>query len=143
MSAATAPVCPQPMDDVQQDVKCNLIATGVKIWSGTVACLDGTNGAKPLTDTLMQAGATFLGRTMETYDNSAGGAPLALQMLFGRQTGATFYAAKSTDIPGVVDIGLKIALQDDQTVKKTITGTDATCELIATDGSTFWRVRLL
>jgi len=91
----------------------------------------------------MQAGATFLGMTRETYDNSAGAAPATLKMLFFRQTGHTFYAAKGGDIPAVTDIGLKIAIQDDQTVKKTITGTDATCELVDTDGSTFWRVRLL
>lgn len=142
MSAATAAV-PWAMDDVAQDVKCNKIATGVKIFPGTCACLDGANGAKPLTDTLMQAGATFLGMSRELFDNSAGAAPATLKMLFFRQTGHTFYAAKGSDIPAVTDIGLKIAIQDDQTVKKTITGTDATCELVDTDGSTFWRVRLL
>lgn len=142
MSAATKPV-PWSMDDVAQDVKCNKLATGVKIYSGTLACLDGANGAKPLTDTLMQAGATFLGVTRTTYDNSAGAAPLTLQMLFHRHTGHTFFAAKGGDVPGVADIGAKIAIQDDQTVKKTITGTDAVCELDDTDGSTYWRVRLL
>lgn len=141
MSAATKPIS-QPMDDVQQDVKANKLAIAAKIYAGTLACLDGANGAKPLTDTLMQAGATFLGLSRETYDNAAGAAALTLKMLFGRATGATFYAAKSGDVPGVADIGLNISMQDDQTVKKTITGTDVVVTLVDTDGSTFWRVRL-
>jgi hypothetical protein len=141
MSAATKAIS-QPIDDVAQDVKCNLIALGVKIYAGTLACLDGTNGAKPLTDTLMQAGATFLGVSRETYDNSAGAAAVAMQMLFQRATGYTFYAAKGADVPSVADIGKQVSAQDDQTIKETIAGTDLSCALVATDGSTFWRVRL-
>lgn len=141
MSAATRPIN-QPKDDVKQDVICNKLATGVKILSGTLACLDGANGAKPLTDTLMQAGASFLGAAQATYDNSAGAAPLSLKMLFARATGYTFYAAKGGDIPAVTDIGKNVSAQDDQTIKATPAGTDVLVTVVETDGSTYWRVRL-
>ena len=139
--AATKPIHPQPMDDVQQDVKAKLLAASTNIPFGTAACLDGANGAKALTDTLMQAGATFLGVSRGDYENTEVTA-VAKDMLFGRATGMTLYKAKAGDIPGVADLGKTISLQDNETVKETIAGTDVQVVLVATDGSTFWRVRL-
>lgn len=141
--AATKPIN-QPFDDVQQDVKAKVLATNVVIPLGTLACLDGANGAKPLTDTLMQAGSTFLGVARGTYDNVGGGAPVTINphMLYGRATGATFTKAKGGDVPTVAMIGKAISMQDNETVKATIAGTDVQVILVDTDGSTFWRVRL-
>lgn len=139
--ATTKPI-PQPMDDCAQDVKANVLAAGVVIPFGTSAVLDGANGAKPFTDTLYQAGATFLGNARGTYDNSAGASTMPTPMIFHRATGATFYKAKGGDVPGITEIGKQISLADNDTVKKTAGASDLKVDLVATDGSTFWRVRL-
>jgi len=142
MAAATRPIN-QPIADVQQDVRCNQLAASVVIPMGTLACLDGVNGAKPLTDTLMQAGASFLGVARASYTETTGALfTTNPAMLFGRQTDATFTLAKGGDVPAVADIGKLISMQDNQTVKKTIAGTDVQVVLVATDGSTYWKVRL-
>mgnify|MGYP000863730918 CR=1 FL=1 len=134
MAAATKPI-PMALLHAYVCVEHNLLFAGTNVPMGTLAVNDGGK-IKPLTDTLMQAGAAALGISLDTQDVRASASDVARRCLFARGTQWTAPFAKSGDVPGVADIGKLISVQDNQTVKKTITGTDLQVRLdaITSDG---------
>ena len=125
--ATTKPV-PQALTGHWIDSKFYSLATGVLVPAGTFVC-NNAGEAQPATDTLMQGGAKFLGVSAATYDNSAGGSPLTIQMGFIR--GAAVYATgKSGDLPVAADVGGPVYLSDNQTVKHTNAGSDYAVTLL-------------
>ncbi|WP_298621618.1 hypothetical protein [uncultured Zoogloea sp.] len=134
MAQATRPI-PFPMLQQMVQLEGNTLAAGVLVPFGTLAVNDAGK-IKPLTDTLMQAGAAALGVSLDTQDVRTEVADVTRRCLFARGTQWTAPAAKSGDVPTATEIGKFIAVQDNQTVKKTITGTDLQVRLdaITSDG---------
>lgn len=130
MAATTKPLI-QAFDATAVDVKHGTIDAAAIIPFGTLACNDA-GSAKALTDTLMQAGATFLGVSTADY-NGANGTSQA--MLFLRKTAITLPAGKAGDLPAGANVGGKISAQDNQTAKATIAGTDVSLTYLGRDGS--------
>lgn len=141
MAASTKPIN-QAQKDSKRDVRFWQIAAGVLIPQGTLAVNDA-GSAKPFTDTLFQGGAGLLGFAQATYDNSAGGAAAAKDMLFARDCEWTAPAAKGGDVPTLALVGKAISIQDNQTVKATIGGSDISVTLLEIlPGSAGYRIAL-
>lgn len=130
MAAATKSLI-QSYDANATDVKFGVIDAAAVIPAGTLACNDA-GVAKALTDTLMQAGATLLGVSTKDY---AGADGTSQAQLYLRKTAITLPLAKAGDVPTDANIGGRISIQDNQTVKATITGTDASVTYLGRDGS--------
>lgn len=98
------------------------VAAGVKIFAGSIVCLNTDGYAAPGADT---ANFKFLGVAMESADNT-GGANGAITVRVQRKGVFRFAAAGMA----ITDIGAAVKISDDQTVAKVTTNSVA-CGAIA------------
>lgn len=108
----------QPRYEAAKQVKHTVLAASTKIPMGTFAMNDGGQ-VKPFTSAGYIAGAKFLGWANLTYQNTAGSPLTRDPMMFLTDTPAVA-SGKSGDMPVLADVGGYIALDDNNTVKKTI-----------------------
>lgn len=125
--ATTRPLSqPLPRDWVES--KMYSLGASQTVPFGTLACNDG-GVVKALTSTLCQAGATLLGIALEDYANTTVSA-VTKTMVFARRLSIVLPKQKTGDTVAAADVGATIALEDNETIKKTVAGTDATCVLL-------------
>ena len=87
------------------------------------------------------AGSTLLGLVYQTVDNAAGAMPLSpLRTPMYLRGVSIEVEGLAADLPKVGDIGNPVAIQDNNTVKKTIAANDLTVTLLALLPNTRFRV---
>jgi len=137
--ATTKPlVFPMPDHYVTTDVTAALLA-GTIIPFGTPAVLDHADGkVKPVTQTLIRAGAAFLGIALATYDNTDGSfTTTGPRMLFARDCQWICPTVDSGGAP-VTLVGDIACLTSNSTCTTATIGTDLVtfrCDAFYPDGS--------
>lgn len=127
MAAATRPI-QQPIGLNFEEVRIRSLAANANVPQGTLACNDAGD-AKPFTDTLFQAGATLLGFAIGASYLETTGAAATKDMMFARGCQWIAPYAKAGDVPTLAMVGKAISVQDNQTVKATVGGSDLSVTL--------------
>ena len=104
-----------PMRDM--DLASYPIATGVKIFAGSIVCLNGNGNA---VKTSLSSAYTYVGRAEETVDNTLN---LGKSILV-RRNKAFKFANEPTDLVTQVSVGKCCYVFDDQTVSATAGATN-------------------
>lgn len=118
----------------RQPVQGFVQKAGTKILKGTMAM--HVAGVFQPADSGV-SGAVYAGIAEDTYDASAEVADYTwtTPMVFNRNAAA--FAGKSGDLPTASDLGTMIAVEDDDTVKKTTASDDVEVRLLAIVGSQY------